>query len=252
MKIISWNVNGLRAVVEKGFADLFEFFDADCVCIQETRLQSGQFNLEFSGYLSYWNYAERKGYSGTCIYTRPRPLNVIYGIGVPEYDTEGRVLTVEFPKYYIVTVYVPNSQDRLRRLDYRLLWEDAFREFVCKLKSRKEVIICGDMNVAHEEIDLFNPDMNRYNAGFSEQERGKMSQLLDSGFVDSWRYQHPGEVKYSWWPYGLGARQLNYGWRLDYILLSDGLKEHLVSTDIMNGIAGSDHCPIELVLKEDF
>ena len=249
MKFISWNVNGLRAVAGKGFADIFDGFDADFVCLQETKLQAGQIDMEFLGYTSYWNYAEKKGYSGTCIYAREEPLGVTYGIGIPEHDTEGRVVTLEMPDFYLVNVYTPNSQDGLRRLPYRMEWEDAFREYLCGLKERKGVIVCGDMNVAHEEIDLKNPDTNHLNAGFSDEERGKMTELLGAGFVDSWRLQHPDEAKYSWWSYRMAARERNVGWRIDYFLVSDSLRERIVSTDIHNEIYGSDHCPVELVLE---
>ena len=249
MKFISWNVNGLRAVAGKGFADIFDGFDADFVCLQETKLQAGQLDLEFLGYTSYWNYAEKKGYSGTCIYTREEPLGVTYGIGIPEHDTEGRVVTLEMPDFYLVNVYTPNSQDGLRRLPYRMEWEDAFRAYLCGLKERKGVVVCGDMNVAHEEIDLKNPDTNHFNAGFSDEERGKMTELLGAGFVDSWRLQHPDEAKYSWWSYRMAARERNVGWRIDYFLVSDSLRESIVSTDIHNEIYGSDHCPVELVLE---
>ena len=249
MKFISWNVNGLRAVAGKGFADIFDGFDADFVCLQETKLQAGQLDLEFLGYTSYWNYAEKKGYSGTCIYSRQEPLSVTYGIGIPEHDTEGRVVTLEMPGFYLVNVYTPNSQDGLRRLPYRMEWEDAFRAYLCGLKERKGVIVCGDMNVAHEEIDLKNPATNHLNAGFSDEERGKMTELLGAGFVDSWRLQHPDEAKYSWWSYRMAARERNVGWRIDYFLVSDSLRERIVSTDIHNEIYGSDHCPVELVLE---
>ena len=247
MKFISWNVNGLRAVAGKGFADIFEQFDADCVCLQETKLQAGQIDLEFLGYESYWNYADKPGYSGTVIYTRVHPLNVSYGIGVDVHDHEGRVVTLEFDDYYLVNVYVPNSQDGLRRLDYRMQWEDAFRAYLHSLG--KPVVVCGDMNVAHEEIDLKNPATNHMNAGFTDEERGKMSELLGSGFVDTWRFQHPSEEKYSWWSYRMAARERNVGWRIDYFLVSEALRDHIVSTDIHNDIFGSDHCPVELVLK---
>ncbi|MBO4455160.1 MAG: exodeoxyribonuclease III [Bacteroidales bacterium] len=249
MKFISWNVNGLRAVAGKGFADIFEGFDADFVCLQETKLQPGQIDLEFLGYTSYWNSAEKKGYSGTCIYTREEPLRAMYGIGAPEHDTEGRVITLEMPHFYLVNVYTPNSQDGLRRLPYRMQWEDAFREYLCGLKERKGVVVCGDMNVAHEEIDLKNPATNHFNAGFSDEERAKMTELLASGFVDSWRLQHPGEAKYSWWSYRMAARERNVGWRIDYFLVSQGLSGKIVSTDILNDVYGSDHCPVELVLE---
>ena len=248
MKFISWNVNGLRAVAGKGFADIFVELDADFFCLQETKLQAGQIDLEFPGYTSYWNYAEKKGYSGTCIYAREEPLRVTTGIGIPEHETEGRVITLDMPEYYLVNVYTPNSQDGLRRLPYRMQWEDAFREYLCGLKERKGVIVCGDMNVAHEEIDLKNPDTNHFNAGFSDEERAKMTELLASGFTDSWRFQHPGEARYSWWSYRMAARERNVGWRIDYFLVSDYLRDRIVSTDIHNEIYGSDHCPVELVL----
>ena len=249
MKFISWNVNGLRAVAGKGFADIFIGLDADFVCLQETKLQPGQIDLEFPGYTSYWNSAEKKGYSGTCIYTREEPLRATYGIGAPEHDTEGRVITLEMPHFYLVNVYTPNSQDGLRRLPYRMQWEDAFREYLCGLKERKGVVVCGDMNVAHEEIDLKNPATNHFNAGFSDEERAKMTELLAAGFVDSWRLQHPGEAKYSWWSYRMAARERNVGWRIDYFLVSSGLAGSIVSTDILNDVYGSDHCPVELVLE---
>lgn len=249
MKFISWNVNGLRAVAGKGFADIFTELDADFFCLQETKLQAGQIDLEFLGYTSYWNYAEKKGYSGTCIYAREEPLRVTTGIGIPEHETEGRVITLDMPEYYLVNVYTPNSQDGLRRLQYRMQWEDAFREYLCGLKERKGVIVCGDMNVAHEEIDLKNPDTNHFNAGFSDEERAKMTELLAAGFTDSWRFQHPDEAKYSWWSYRMAARERNVGWRIDYFLVSDNLRDRIESTDIHNEIYGSDHCPVELVLR---
>ncbi len=249
MKFISWNVNGLRAVAGKGFADIFVELDADFVCLQETKLQAGQIDLGFPGYTSYWNYAEKKGYSGTCIYTREEPLRVTNGIGIPEHETEGRVITLDMPEYYLVNVYTPNSQDGLRRLPYRMQWEDAFREYLCGLKERKGVIMCGDMNVAHEEIDLKNPDTNHFNAGFSDEERAKMTELLAAGFTDSWRFQHPDEAKYSWWSYRMAARERNVGWRIDYFLVSDNLVPRIESTDIHNEIYGSDHCPVELVIR---
>ena len=248
MKLISWNVNGLRAVAGKGFADIFTDLDADFFCLQETKLQAGQIDLEFLGYTSYWNYADKKGYSGTAIYTRLAPLSVSYGIGVDEHDHEGRVVTLEMEDFFLVNVYTPNSQDGLRRLDYRMQWEDAFRAYLCGLAARKGVIVCGDMNVAHAEIDLKNPDTNHFNAGFSDEERGKMTELLAAGFVDSWRSQHPGEAKYSWWSYRMAARERNVGWRIDYFLVSSGLADRIVSTDIHNEIFGSDHCPVELVI----
>ena len=246
MKFISWNVNGLRAVAGKGFADIFENFEADFVCLQETKLQAGQIDMEFLGYESYWNYADKKGYSGTVIYTKHTPLNVTYGIGVEEHDHEGRVVTLEMQDFYLVCVYVPNSQDGLKRLEYRMRWEDDFRAYLNGLARKKGVIVCGDMNVAHEEIDLKNPATNHFNAGFSDEERGKMSELLASGFCDSWRMQHPGEAKYSWWSYRMNARERNVGWRIDYFLVSDNIKDRIVSTDILNDVFGSDHCPISI------
>ncbi len=247
-KFISWNVNGLRAVAGKGFADIFVECDADFFCVQETKLQAGQIDMEFPGYTSYWDYAEKKGYAGTAIWTRQEPLSVAYGIGVEEHGHEGRAVTLEMPDFYLVNTYVPNSQDGLRRLDYRMSWEDDFRAYVSGLAKKKGVIICGDMNVAHEPIDLKNPDTNHFNAGFSDEERGKMSELLGAGFVDSWRSLHPGEAKYSWWSYRMAARERNVGWRIDYFLVSQGLASRIKSADIHNDIFGSDHCPVELVI----
>ena len=249
MYFVSWNVNGLRAVAGKGFPEIFEGFDADFVCLQETKLQAGQIDLEFLGYQSYWNYAEKKGYSGTVIYSRHTPLSATYGMGIPEHDTEGRIVTLEMPEFYLVNVYVPNAQPELKRLDYRMSWEDAFRGYVCGLAERKGVVICGDMNVAHEEIDLKNPDTNHFNPGFSDEERDKMSALLASGFVDTWRSLHPGEAKYSWWSYRMAARERNVGWRIDYFLVSDGLRDKIAGADILNDVFGSDHCPVELELN---
>lgn len=249
MRLISWNVNGLRAIVGKGFASIFDELDADIVCLQETKLQAGQIDLEFLGYESYWNYADKKGYSGTCIYTRHTPQSVSYGIGIDEHDHEGRVVTLELQDFYLVNVYVPNSQDGLRRLDYRMRWEDAFRDYVCNLNKKKAVVICGDLNVAHEEIDLKNPATNHLSAGFSDEERGKMTELLSSGFIDSWRMQHPGEAKYSWWSYRMAARERNVGWRIDYFLVSKDFAKNIASTEIHNEVFGSDHCPVELELK---
>jgi len=246
MKFISWNVNGLRAVAGKGFADIFVSLDADFVCLQETKLQAGQIDLEFPGYQSYWNYAEKPGYSGTAVYTRHTPLSVRYGLGIPEHDTEGRVITLEYEDFFLVCAYVPNSQDGLRRLEYRMQWEDAMRSYLCSLP--KPVVFCGDLNVAHEEIDLKNPSTNHLNAGFTDEERGKLSELLAAGFTDSWRFQHPGEVKYSWWSYRMNARARNAGWRIDYFIVSDAIRQRIVSTDILTDIYGSDHCPVELVL----
>lgn len=250
MKLVSWNVNGLRAVCGKGFADIFAELDADFFCLQETKLSAGQLDLEFLGYTSYWNYADKKGYSGTVIYTRKTPLSVTTGIGVDEHDHEGRVITLEMEDFYLVNVYVPNSQDGLRRLDYRMQWEDAFRAYLCGLAQKKGVLVCGDMNVAHEEIDLKNPATNHFNAGFSDEERGKMTELLGAGFTDSWRYFHPEEAKYSWWSYRMAARERNVGWRIDYFLVSDNFKDRMVSADIHNEIFGSDHCPVELVISD--
>ena len=235
-KFISWNVNGLRAVAGKGFADIFADFDADFVCLQETKLQAGQIDLEFLGYESYWNYAERPGYSGTAIYTKHAPLSVRYGIGIEEHDKEGRVITLEYEDFFLVCCYVPNSQDGLRRLGYRMQWEDAMRSYLCSLP--KPVVFCGDLNVAHEEIDLKNPSTNHLNAGFTDEERGKFGELLAAGFTDSWRYQHPGEVKYSWWSYRMNARARNAGWRIDYFLVSDTLRGRIVSTDILGDVFG--------------
>ncbi|MBR5702795.1 MAG: exodeoxyribonuclease III [Bacteroidales bacterium] len=248
MKFVSWNVNGLRAVAGKGFADIFAELDADFFCIQETKLQEGQIDLEFLGYTSYWDYADKKGYSGTAIWAKHEPLSVRRGIGVDEHDHEGRAVTLEYPDFYLVNTYVPNSQDGLRRLDYRMRWEDDFRAYVSGLAAKKGVIICGDMNVAHEPIDLKNPDTNHFNAGFSDEERGKMTELLAAGFTDSWRSQHPGEAKYSWWSYRMAARERNVGWRIDYFLVSNPLAPRITSTDIHNEIFGSDHCPVELIL----
>lgn len=249
MKLISWNVNGLRACVGKGFGDFFRSLDADVFCIQETKLQEGQINLTFDGYESYWNYADKKGYSGTAVYTRVRPISVTKGLGIDAHDHEGRVITVEYDKFYLVCVYVPNSQDELRRLDYRMQWEDDFRDYVNGLAEKKGVVICGDLNVAHEEIDLKNPATNHFNPGFSDEERGKMTNLLKSGFVDSWRMLNPDGVKYSWWSYRMGARSRNVGWRIDYFLVSESLKDSIAGAEIHNEIPGSDHCPVELTLK---
>ena len=250
MKLVSWNVNGLRAVVGKGFAGIFESFDADCVCLQETKLKAGQIDLEFPGYESYWDYADKPGYAGTAIYTRRHPLSVRTGIGIDEHDHEGRAVTLEFGDFFLVNTYVPNSQNELKRLDYRMRWEDDFRAYLKNLEKTKPVVVCGDMNVAHEEIDLKNPATNHFSAGFSDEERGKMSELLAAGFIDSWRFQHPQEVKYSWWSYRMAARQRNVGWRIDYFLVSGCLRDRILSTEIYDLIQGSDHCPVELVLKD--
>ncbi len=249
MKLISWNVNGIRACCGKGFADIFAQQDADFFCLQETKMQEGQLDLQFDGYQSFWNYAEKKGYSGTAVFTRHQPLSVSYGIGVDEHDHEGRVVTLEMPDFYLVTVYTPNSQDGLKRLDYRMTWEDDFRHFLLQLDAKKPVIVCGDMNVAHQEIDLKNPKTNHNNAGFTDEERDKFSVLLDSGFTDSFRFLHPDEVKYSWWSYRMRAREKNIGWRIDYFLTSDRLKSQISSADILTDIYGSDHCPVVLEMR---
>ncbi len=246
-KLISWNVNGLRAVVGKNFADTFKALDADFFCLQETKMQAGQLDLEFEGYKSYWNYAEKKGYSGTAIYTRHEPINATLGIGIEEHDHEGRVITLEMEKFFLVNVYVPNSQDGLRRLDYRMRWEDDFRNYLLKLNVTKPVIVCGDLNVAHKEIDLKNPKSNRKNAGFTDEEREKMTTLLDAGFTDSWRHFYPDtEGVYSWWSYRFQARQKNAGWRIDYFLVSNDARDKMVDAKIHTEIMGSDHCPVEL------
>lgn len=249
MKMISWNVNGLRACVTKGFLDVFESLDADIFALQETKLQPHQIDLELPGYQQFFNSAEKKGYSGTAIFTRREPLDVRYGIGIPEMDTEGRVITLDMGDYYFVTTYTPNSQSELARLDYRMKWDDAWRDLLCRLKAEKPVIACGDLNVAHTEIDLKNPKTNRRNAGFTDEEREKFSALLDAGFIDTWRYQHPGvEQVYSWWSYRFKAREKNAGWRIDYFVVSEDLAPRIVSTDIHTDIFGSDHCPVELVI----
>ena len=249
MKLISWNVNGLRACVGKGFEESFGQLDADFFCLQETKMQQGQLDLQVEGYTSYWNYAEKKGYSGTAVYTRQTPLSVSYGIGVDEHDHEGRVITLEMADFYLVTVYTPNSQDGLRRLDYRMAWEDAFLAYLQALDAKKPVVVCGDMNVAHQEIDLKNPKTNRRNAGFTDEERAKFSHLLASGFTDTFRLLHPDEIKYSWWSYRFKAREKNAGWRIDYFLVSDRLADRVSAAEIHNEIMGSDHCPVELVLE---
>ncbi len=250
MKLISWNVNGLRACADKGFADAFKALDADFFCLQETKMQEGQLDLEFEGYRSYWNYAEKKGYSGTAIYSRHEPMAVTYGLGIEEHDHEGRVITLEMPDFFLVTVYTPNSQDELRRLDYRMKWEDDFRNYLLALDAKKPVIVCGDMNVAHEEIDLRNPKTNRRNAGFTDEERQKMTVLLGSGFTDTFRYFYPDMAnQYSWWSYRFHAREKNAGWRIDYFLTSKRLDEKLVGARIHSDIFGSDHCPVELTIE---
>ncbi len=249
MKLVSWNVNGLRACEGKGFSDVFKRLDADFFCLQETKMQEGQLDLQFDGYKSYWNYAEKKGYSGTAIFTRHEPLSVSYGLGIEEHDYEGRVITLEMPDFYLVTVYVPNSQDGLRRLDYRMQWENDFLAYVKHLDENKPVVICGDMNVAHEEIDLKNPKTNRHNAGFTDEERGKFSALLASGFTDTFRKLYPETVTYSWWSYRFHAREKNVGWRIDYFVVSDRLADRLADAKIHTEILGSDHCPVELDLR---
>lgn len=252
MKFISWNVNGLRACVGKGFAEAFASLDADFFCLQETKMQHGQLDLQFDGYESYWNYADKKGYSGTAIYARRKPLSVSYGLGIDEHDKEGRVVTLEYDNFFIVTVYTPNSQDELRRLDYRMTWEDAFRDYLCRLDAQKPVVVCGDMNVAHKEIDLKNPKSNRRNAGFTDEEREKFGTLLDAGFTDTFRHFYPDrEGIYSWWSYRFQARAKNAGWRIDYFLTSKRLDDKLVSADIHTEIFGSDHCPVEVVIDLD-
>lgn len=247
MKFISWNVNGLRACNDKGFSDIFRELDADFFCLQETKMQHGQLDLQFEGYESYWNYAEKKGYSGTAIYTRLKPLNVTYGLGIEEHDHEGRVITLEFEKFFLVTVYTPNSQDELKRLDYRMTWDDAFRDYMVALDARKPVVVCGDMNVAHKEIDLKNPKTNRRNAGFTDEERDKFTLLLNAGFTDTFRHFYPdAEGIYSWWSYRFKAREKNAGWRIDYFLVSDSVKGLLKDAKIHTEIMGSDHCPVEV------
>ena len=250
MKLVSWNVNGLRACVGKGFENVFRQLDADFFCLQETKMQAGQLDLEFPGYESFWNYAEKKGYSGTAIYSRQKPLSVSYGIGVEEHDHEGRVVTLELPDFYLVTVYTPNSQDELRRLDYRMRWETAFQDYLKGLDAKKPVIVCGDMNVAHQEIDLKNPKTNRRNAGFTDEERARMSELLSSGFTDTFRFFHPDATDiYSWWSYRFRAREKNAGWRIDYFLTSSRIDNRLKEASIHTDIYGSDHCPVSLVVE---
>lgn len=250
MKFISWNVNGIRACVNKGFIDYFNEVDADIFCLQETKLQEGQIELDLKGYHQYWNYAEKKGYSGTAIFTKNKPLNVNYGINIEEHDKEGRVITLEFKDFYFVTVYTPNSQNELKRLDYRMKWEDDFRNYLLELNKKKPVIMCGDLNVAHQEIDLRNPKINRKNAGFTDEERNKFSEFLNSGFIDTYRYFNPDKIEaYSWWSYRFKAREKNNGWRIDYFCVSDRLKDRLVNADIHKDILGSDHCPVELIIN---
>lgn len=250
MRLISWNVNGLRAAVKKGFLESFNALDADIFCLQETKLQAGQIELDLPGYHQYWCYAEKKGYSGTAVFTRVEPINVTYNLGYPEHDAEGRVITCEFEDFYLVCVYTPNSQNELKRLDYRMTWEDAFRAYLMELDTRKPVIACGDMNVAHEEVDLKNPSTNHMNAGFTDQERGKMTELLESGFTDTFRYLYPeARDAYSWWSFRAAARERNVGWRIDYFICSDRLRERITDAFIRPEIMGSDHCPVGLDLK---
>lgn len=250
MKFISWNVNGLRACYDKGFADVFNRLEADFFCLQETKMQEGQLDVQFEGYQSYWNYAEKKGYSGTAIFSKVKPLSVTYGLGIEEHDHEGRVITLELESYYLITVYTPNSQEELRRLDYRMKWDDDFRAYLKKLEEKKPVIVCGDLNVAHKEIDLKNPKTNRKNAGFTDEERAKFTTLLESGFTDTFRYFYPEqEGIYSWWSYRFKAREKNAGWRIDYFLTSDSLKDKLRGAQIHTDILGSDHCPVELTIE---
>ncbi|WP_040192480.1 exodeoxyribonuclease III [Clostridium culturomicium] len=250
MKLISWNVNGIRACVQKGFLDFFKEEDADIFCIQESKLQEGQIDLDLKGYHQYWNYAEKKGYSGTAVFTKQEPLSVSYGLGIEEHDKEGRVIACEFEDFYLVTVYTPNSKSELARLDYRMIWEDEFRAYLKRLEEVKPVIVCGDLNVAHQEIDLKNPKSNRKNAGFTDEERGKFTELLDAGFIDTFRHFYPDtEGVYSWWSYRFKAREKNAGWRIDYFCTSESLKDRLVSAKIHTEIFGSDHCPIELIIK---
>ena len=250
-KLISWNVNGLRAVLQKNFLEYFNSVDADIFCLQEIKLQEGQVDFNPEGYNCYWNYAEKKGYSGTAIFTKENPISVSYDIGIDHHDKEGRVITLEFKDYYLVNVYTPNSQTELARLDYRMTWEDDFRSYLLDLNSKKPVILCGDLNVAHTEIDLKNPKSNKTNAGFTIEERNKFSELLESGFVDSFRYLHPDAIeKYSWWSYRFSARKNNAGWRIDYFVVSNKIKDKIVEANIHNEITGSDHCPVELIIKE--
>lgn len=250
MKLISWNVNGLRAIVNKGFVEYFKDADADVFCLQEIKLQEGQIELDLEGYHQYWNYAYKKGYSGTAIFTKIKPLDVRYGIGIESHDTEGRVITCEYKDFYLVNVYTPNSQPELARLDYRMQWEDDFRAYLIGLGEKKPVILCGDLNVAHNEIDLKNPKTNRKSAGFSDEERGKMTELLDSGFIDTFRHYYPDkEGAYSWWSYMGRARERNTGWRIDYFVVSEVLLDRLESAKIHSHVMGSDHCPVELILK---
>ena len=248
-KFISWNVNGLRACVQKGFMDYFKEADADFFCIQESKLQEGQIELDMPGYEQFWNYAEKKGYSGTAIFTKEKPMSVSYGIGIEEHDHEGRVITLEYPEYYVITCYTPNSKDGLLRLDYRMSWEDSYLTYLKGLEEKKPVIFCGDLNVAHEEIDLKNPKTNHRNPGFTDEERGKFTALVNAGFIDTYRYFNPDKVEYSWWSYRFKAREKNVGWRIDYFCVSEALKDRLESASIHTEVMGSDHCPVELVIR---
>ncbi|MDD5879726.1 MAG: exodeoxyribonuclease III [Clostridiales bacterium] len=250
MKLISWNVNGIRACVGKNFMEFFNEVNADIFCLQETKLQENQIDLQLDGYHQYWNYAKKKGYSGTAIFTKKEPLSVMYGINIEEHDQEGRVITLEFEDFYMVTVYTPNSQNELKRLDYRMKWEDDFRNYLKELDDKKPVIVCGDLNVAHKEIDLKNPKTNRKNAGFTDEERSKFTELMEAGFIDTFRYFYPDKENiYSWWSYRFKAREKNAGWRIDYFCVSEKLEDRLVSASIHTEVLGSDHCPVELVIK---
>ena len=249
MKLISWNVNGIRACLNKGFSDFFKEVNADIFCLQETKCQPEQINLEFEGYTSYWNSAERKGYSGTAIFTKKQPVNVTYGIGIEEHDKEGRIITLEFENFYLVTNYTPNAKRELERLDYRMVWEDEIRKYLLELNKKKSVIMCGDLNVAHEEIDLKNPKTNKGNAGFTNEEREKMTELLNAGFIDSYRYLYPEKIEYSWWSYMGHAREKNVGWRIDYFIVSNDFRENIKDATIYTEILGSDHCPVGLEIK---
>ena len=249
MKLISWNVNGLRACVGKGFEEIFRNLDADFFCLQETKMQEGQLDLAFDGYESYWNYADKKGYSGTAIFTKHKPLSVSYGMNIDQHDHEGRVITLEMQDFYLVTVYTPNSQDGLKRLDYRITWDDDFRQYICSLDKKKPVVVCGDMNVAHQEIDLKNPKTNHKNAGFTDEEREKFTLLLDNGFIDTFRELHPTDIVYSWWSYRFKAREKNAGWRIDYFLASERMRQNIEGAGIHTEIYVSDNCPVELTIK---
>ncbi len=249
MKLISWNVNGLRAVMGKNFMEFFNEIDADCFCLQETKLQEGQIQMDLPGYHQFWNYADKKGYSGTAIFTKREPLSVTYGMGIDEHDHEGRVITLEFDDFYLITVYTPNSQDELKRLDYRMKWEDDFHAYLKGLEKTKPVVFCGDLNVAHQEIDLKNPKTNRRNAGFTDEERSKMTALTEDGFIDTFRYFYPEQITYSWWSYRFKAREKNAGWRIDYFLCSESLKDRLKDAKIHTEVMGSDHCPVELDIE---